>query len=95
MNTSYNHALLALLRTACSMLETDRERTLASPFFNDGCGWIGGQANLWVDDAGVVYLRHQRHRGGSTTISTADTDASIAERWLGMTCPSGTLGHGD
>lgn len=96
MNTTYNHALLALLRTACRMLEADRDRTLASPFFSDGCTYLGGHARLWTDATGVVYLRHQRHRGGSTTISTADSDDEIVTRWLGIPgCPDGVLGVGD
>jgi len=96
MNTSYNFALMALLHTAQQMLETDRERTLASPFFNDGCGYIGGHARLWTDATGVVYLRHRRHGGGTTTISTADSDDEIVTRWLGIPgCPDGVLGQGD
>lgn len=94
-NTSYNHALLALLGTACRMLEADRERTLGSPFFNEGCAYLGGHARLWTDAAGVVYLRHDRYRGGSTTVSTADTDDEIVSRWLSMGCPDGVLGQGD
>ncbi len=94
-DTSYNHALLALLRLGVQLLAEDRERALGSPMFNDGSPTGYGTIRLWVDDSDV-YLEATDSRYGVTRMSTADTDATIAERWLGISgCPAGTLGKGD
>ncbi|MBO18859.1 hypothetical protein [Herbaspirillum sp.] len=95
-NTAYNHALLALLRLGAQLIHEDRERTLSSPMFNGGSPTSYGTVRLWVDDVGVVYLQATDSRYGTTTMSTADSDADVVERWLGIPgCPDGILGKGD
>ena len=76
-NTAHNHALLALLRLGCQLLDEDRERTLSSPMFNDGSPTSHGTVRMWMDATGVVYLESVDSRYGTTTISTADTDDEV------------------
>jgi len=95
MNTTYNHALLAVLRLGVRLLDENRERTVSSPMFNGGSPTAYGHIRLWVD-GDDVYLEATDSRYGTTTMSTADSDSAIMERWLGTPgCPSGTLGHGE
>ncbi len=90
-DTRYNHILLALLRMA-----SNGERTLAAPFFApSGARFGDGTLRLWTDADGDVYLEATDPVRGVTTLSTADSDSQITQRWLGVPCPDGTLGHGD
>ena len=94
--TTHKHSLLTLLCLAVRHLDTDRERILSSPMFNGGSPTAYGTIRMWVDTAGDVYVEDVDSRYGTTTMSTADTDATIAERWLGIPgCPDGVLGEGD
>ena len=96
-NTSYNHNLLGMLRAATNILNgPGRDGLLSSALFNEGGTTPYGTIRMWVDHAGVVHLHAVDRRVGDITMSTADSDAAIVERWLGIPgCPDGVLGHGD
>ena len=94
-NTANNHALLALLRLGARLIHEDRERTLATPMFNGGSPTGYGHVRMWLD-GDVLYVEDVDSRYGTTRMSTADSDADVVERWLGIPgCPDGVLGVGE